>query len=204
MAGKSISPGKPWKIDPAIDINRVSIDDVKLVFAQAEKRLDDTVKTGELIAGKTMTLMTLMAGLFVALSGFFISNWNGWSQMNAKLFVAIVGSVYILFLVTYMLKNVLPSEYFVLGSNPRELMSPSFYDPALPKDKIAIFMYMSEIENYDLRIEYNRQRNIERWIRFRYSVIALWIMPAGLGLVYIGRMYLVINEFPLRPFPYSY
>lgn len=186
MAGKSISSRQPWKIDPAIDINRVSIEDVKLVFAQAEKRLDDTVKTGELIAGKTMTLMTLMTGLFIALSGFFISNWNGWGQMNAKLFVAIVGSVYILFLFTYMLKNILPNEYFVLGSNPSELMSPSFYDPALPKDKIAVFMYMNEIENYDFRIECNRQRNLERWKRYRYSVIALWIMPAGLGLIYMG------------------
>jgi len=186
MAHEPTAPRQPWKIDPAIDINRVSIEDVKLVFAQAEKRLDDTVKTGELIAGKTMTLMTLMAGLFVALSGFFISNWNGWAQMNAKVFVAIVGSVYILLLFTYMLKNVLPNEYYVLGSNPRELMSPSFYDPALPTEKIAIFMYMSEIENYDFRIEYNRERNSERWKRYRYSVIALWIMPAGLGILYMA------------------
>ena len=81
------------------------------------------------------------------------------------MFVAIIGSVYILCLVTYMLRNVLPNEYYVLGSNPRDLMSPSFYDPALPAEKIAIFMYMSEIENYDSRIEYNREKNSERWKR---------------------------------------
>jgi len=139
MARGPIASKQLWKIDPTIDVNRVSIEDVKIVFAQAEKRLDDTIKTGELIAGKTMTLMTLMAGLLVAFSGFFISNWNGWAQINAKVFVAIIGSVYILCLVTYMLRNVLPNEYYVLGSNPRDLMSPSFYDPALPAEKIAIF-----------------------------------------------------------------
>lgn len=60
MARGPIASKQLWKIDPTIDVNRVSIEDVKLVFAQAEKRLDDTIKTGELIAGKTMTLMTLM------------------------------------------------------------------------------------------------------------------------------------------------
>lgn len=41
-------PDRPgWKIDPAININRVSLEDVKFVFTQAEKRLDDTMKTGD-------------------------------------------------------------------------------------------------------------------------------------------------------------
>jgi hypothetical protein len=43
---------QPWKIDSSIDVNRVSLEDVKLIFGQAEKRLDDTVKTGESIASK--------------------------------------------------------------------------------------------------------------------------------------------------------
>jgi hypothetical protein len=31
----------PWRIDPSIDVNRVSLEDVKLIFSQAEKRLAD-------------------------------------------------------------------------------------------------------------------------------------------------------------------
>lgn len=186
MSKISASLQPPWKIDPAIDIGKISVEDIKLVFAQAEKRLDDTVKTGELIASKTMTLITFMAGLLIALSGFFISNWNGWSKLNGKVFVSLIGALYMLGLVTYMLKNVLPNEYYVLGSNPRDLMSPRFYDPVLPVDKIAIFMYMSEIENYDSRIEYNREKNNARWRRYRYSLITLWVMPMVLGILYVG------------------
>ena len=66
-----------WKIDPSIDVTRVSLEDVRFVFSQAEKRLDDTAKTGESIASKTMSMMTLMAGVLIALSGYTISDWKG-------------------------------------------------------------------------------------------------------------------------------
>lgn len=184
---KSSEPVKPpWKIDPAINVDRASLDDIRFVFAQAEKRLDDSVKTGELITSRTMTLMTLMAGLLIALSGFFISNWNGWAKLNARVLVSLIGVLYILGTVTYMLKNVLPDEYFVLGSYPRDLITPNFYDPALPADKIAILMYISEIENYDSRIDYNRKKNNTRWNRYRHSLIALWLMPMILGVLYMA------------------
>lgn len=185
MSKLPIPPKTRWKIDPFIDVDRISLDDVKLVFAQAEKRLDDTVKTVELLASRTMTLMTLMAGLLIALSGFFISNWNGWTTLNAKVLVAFIGTLYILGIVTYMLKNILTKEYYVLGSSPRELMSPNFYSPYVSTDRIVIFMYMSEIENYEFRIEYNEKINNARWKRFRYSLIALWLMPMILGIIYM-------------------
>ena len=85
-----------WKIDPSIDVNRVSLEDVKFVFSQAEKRLDDTVKTGESIASKTMSMITLMAGVLIALSGYTISDWKGLAFATDKDVVAVLGSLYIL------------------------------------------------------------------------------------------------------------
>jgi hypothetical protein len=67
---------EPWQIDPSIDVNLVTLEDVKLIFSQAEKRLDDTVKTGESIASKTMTMVGLLTGVLIALCGYTISNWN--------------------------------------------------------------------------------------------------------------------------------
>jgi len=186
VSKSSNPPLPPWKIDPFIDVDRISLDDVKFVFAQAEKRLDDTVKRGELIANRTITLMTLMTGVLIALSGFFVSNWNGWPVLNAKTLVSFVGAIYMLSIVTYMLKNILSNEYYVLGSKPRELMSPNFYSPFLSSDRIVIFMYMSEIESYDFRIDHNSKINDASWKRFRHSLIALWLMPMILGILYMG------------------
>ena len=73
-----------WKIDRSIDVDRVSLEDVKFIFSQAEKRLDDTVKTGESIASKTMSMITLLAGVLIALSGYMISNWNSVALASHK------------------------------------------------------------------------------------------------------------------------
>lgn len=65
----------PWKIDPSVEVNRVSLEDVKLIFSQAEKRLADTAKARESIESKTMTVVSLMTGILIALCGYAISNW---------------------------------------------------------------------------------------------------------------------------------
>ena len=56
----------------------------------------------------------------------------------------------------------------------------------LPKEKITIFIYMSEIENYDYRIRRNFRINDEKLKRYRYGVIALFGLPIVLGIVYFG------------------
>ena len=174
-----------WKIDPAIDINRVSLEDVKFIFNQAEKRLDDTVKTGESIASKTMSMITLMVGVLVALCGFMISDWKNLLSATHKDYAAVIGSLYILGLYIYMIKNVLPSRYFVLGSEPEELMIPQFFDGMVQQDKITILIYMSEIENYNLRIEQNLEINTKRLTRYRFSIILFLLLPVVLGITYV-------------------
>jgi len=32
-------------------------------------------------------------------------------------------------------------------------MTPNFFDKSVPKEKTTVFIYMSEIENYDFRID---------------------------------------------------
>lgn len=193
-----------WKIDPSIDINRVSLEDVKFVFSQAEKRLDDTVKTGESIASKTMSMITLMAGVLIALSGYTISDWKGLAFATDKDIVAILGSLYILGLFIYMVKNVMPNDYFVLGSEPDQLMMPSYFDAKLPMDKITIFIYMSEIENYNLRIEQNLELNAGRWKKYRFSVISILMLPVFLGIAYIVLETAFTTSLPFGYDPWKY
>ena len=179
-----------WKIDPAIDVNRVSLEDVKFIFNQAEKRLDDTVKTGESIASKTMSMITVMAGVLIALSGYTISNWKGFLSATDKDLAAIIGSLYILGLFFYMLTNVLPNNYFVLGSEPDLLMVPQYFDAALPQEMTTIFIYMSEIENYNDRIDKNLEVNARRWRKYRISVVLFLLLPVVLGIVFILQEWL--------------
>ena len=129
-------------------------------------------------------MITLMTGVLIPLSGFVISNWSEKIALSNRVIVAIEGSLYLLFLFIYMLKNVLPNRYFVLGSEPSELMVPPFFAKGVREDKITIFLYMSEIENYDLRIESNLVVNAKRWKRYRLSVIWFLMLPVLLALTY--------------------
>jgi len=129
-----------WKIDSRIDVNRVSLEDVKFIFSQAEKRLDDTVKTGESIASKTMSMITVMTGVLIALSGYTISNWKGFSSETDSRQITII--------------------------------------------------YMSEIENYNNRIDRNLEVNEGRWKKYRISVISFLLLPVILGIVFIFEEWL--------------
>jgi hypothetical protein len=179
------APHLTWKIDPSIDVERVTLEDVKFIFSQAEKRLDDTVKTGENIASKTMSMITLLAGVLIALSGYMISNWKGMAAASHKDEVAIIGSLYSIVLSIFMIRNVLPNNYYVLGSEPEIMMVPTFFDRAVKMDKITIFIYMNEIENYNFRIEKNLDVNTRRWRQYRFAVNAIVALPVFLGAIYM-------------------
>ena len=120
----------PWKIDPSIDVNRVSLEDVKLIFSQAEKRLADTVRIGQSIESKTMMIFSLMAGVLIALCGYIISNWFD-EPISNRTWVAILGVIYILGLSIYMPPNLLSDRYFMQGSKPSQL----FPHPKIQKFK---------------------------------------------------------------------
>ena len=182
---KAAPPVPPsWKIDPTIDVNRVSLEDVKLIFSQAEKKLDYSAKTVESFASKTMAMITLMAGILIALMGYLISNWKDIHSMTSKEYVAGVGCLYILGLFIYVTSNVLPARYFSLGSEPQSLFLPTFFEAGVPKKKITVFLFMSEIENYNRRILTNLDVVKRCRKRYRDAVLCFLGFPFFLGLLF--------------------
>jgi hypothetical protein len=55
----------------------------------------------------------------------------------------------------------------------------------LPAGKTTIFIYMNEIENYNLRIEKNLAINKRRWRQYRLAVNAMVALPVVLGILYV-------------------
>lgn len=173
-----------WKIQLSNESN-VTIDDVRFIFSQAEKRLDDTIKTGETIASKTTTILTVMIAVIVGVSAFLINKWTGFAEIDNKIIVSAVAIIYVALVLVYMIKNVLPNHYYVGGSLPKDLFSDVYFNDNVDRTKQTVYMYMSEIENYQFRIEKNWSVNDERWSKYIGSVIALLIMPFALAILYI-------------------
>jgi hypothetical protein len=177
-------PESPWTINQSIKIDQLSLDELKLIFNQAEKRLDETMKRGESIASKTMSIVTLMAGLLVALSGYIISIWKGFSALTTKDWVGITGCLYLLGLLIYVINNVMTHKYIAAGSRPEKLISSTYSDEDIPGSKMLLLMYVNEIEDYNRRIANNTILNRRGWRRYRRSVRLFLLFPLVLSLLY--------------------
>lgn len=160
------------------------MEEIKMIFNQAEKRLDETVKRGESIASKTMSMITLMAGLLIALSGYTISTWKGLAALTNKDLVGIFGCLYILGLLIYVINNVMTYRYFVAGSLPEMLVNSTYSDEEIPRSKILLLLYINEIETYNRYIESNATLNRRGWRRYRTSVHLFLLFPIVLAFLY--------------------
>jgi len=174
----------PWSIDQSIHVDKVSMDELKLIFGQAEKRLDDTVRQGESIASKTMSMITLMSGLLIGLSGYIISVWKSPSFLTNKDLVGIFGCLYILGILIYVVRNLMTYKYAVAGSKPEKLINGNYFSEDIRRDKMLLLMYLNEIENYNWRIKHNENLNHRRWHRYRISIFFILGFPFFLVLLY--------------------
>ena len=184
MSSLAYSPEMPWSIDQSLNIDRISMEELKLIFSQAEKRLDSTTKKGENIASRTMSIITIMVGLLIALSGYTISIWKGFSALTIKDWVAIVGCLYLLGLLIYVISNIITHRYSQAGSRPERLVNSTYNDDEIPRTKMLLLLYINEIENYNERIANNSTLNRRGWLRCRISIRLLLFFPFVLALLY--------------------
>ena len=77
---------------------KLTLNDAKFLFEQAEKFLKDSVENSNLIVTRTSSLITLLAGTLVALIGFVISKFNIRS-IDALSITAMIGIVYVYVLI---------------------------------------------------------------------------------------------------------
>lgn len=147
--------------------------------------MDDTVKRGESIASKTMSMITLMAGLLMGLSGYIFSVWKSPAPLTNKNLAAIFGCLYILGNLLYIINNIITNKYYPIGSQPQAFTNDLLYDyDDVSRDKILLLMYLNETEEYNWRIGNNETLNRRRWRRYRISVYLFLFLPFVLVIVY--------------------
>jgi hypothetical protein len=162
----------------------VSKENIILAFSQAEKRLTETLKTGEALTSRNNALVSITAAIIVALCAYIISNWKGFASIDTKTWTAFAAVGYSLILSAIMLSNILPSGYKVTGSHPIDFVTDEYYLSNLTEDQKTIALYANEIEDFQKRIDINSCVNRGRSIRYIVSVIALILMPCIIALIY--------------------
>lgn len=193
-----VEAGKPdepkWK--GAIENKeKLTLNDAKFLFEQAEKFLKDSVENSNLIVARTSSLITLLAGTLVALIGFVISKLN-LEYIDALTITAIVGAIYIYILVFDAFENTKPQIYLIPGALPKDLFADPFFMEGITEEKRIIHFYVSEIENYQFKIEKNNELNKIRWKRYGRLLHAILLLPLILGLSFFIAWFLLLCQNP--------
>lgn len=170
------------------DEHNITLDDLKFVFYQAEKRLDDGIKNYDATTSKSITFITLTATLLTALSAYFFSQFVPGGVFDPKLCTVFVCIIYTSILLARFVYIVLPKFYQPIGSYPQDLLVNSFFTDEIKTHKWGkenvptLYLYFSEIESYNRRLIQNATVNDLRLHIFNQSAKLILAMPV-LGLL---------------------
>jgi hypothetical protein len=172
-----------WNIE-ILNFKNVSLDDAKFLFSQAEKKLDDTVKVGDSVTNRSYTIISILVGLLIALSGYFFNSVITAGIKDGKTALSLIAICYLLVCLFVLLTNIFPKSYYTLGSQPKDLAINDFFVDEIDKDLRSVYLYVSEIENYQERIEGNFYKNNKRLFLLRNCLIAVYVLPIILSGIY--------------------
>lgn len=162
---------------------KLTQDDAKFLFDQAEKFLKDTVETSNIIVSRTNTLITIIAGSLVAFMTYIISRLSDY-KIDSQLITATTSTIYLYILIFYSFENTKPKTYLIPGSLPQDLFVDQFFVEGIEDKKRIIHFYISEIENYQFKIEKNAELNKLRWNRYENILKAILFLPIVLPICY--------------------
>lgn len=162
---------------------RLTKEDAKFIFDQAEKILTDTLETSETIVSRTNTLLTLISGSLLAVIGYIISRL-GEALLKDNLFItAIFGAIYLYILAFYCFENTRPKSYLIAGTLPKDLFVATFFGASIPNEERIIRLYANEIDNYQYKIEVNSKLNNTRWKKYKNILRGLLLLPVVLTII---------------------
>jgi hypothetical protein len=129
-------------------------------------------------------LITIITGSLIALITFGINRLSKSTTLDPVLLTTIIGTLCLYALAWYSFSVNFPEDYIIAGSLPKDLYNESFFTELIKdEDRLRIY-YLSEIEQYQFRIEVNSKINNSRWAAYTRISITLVSLPAVLALGY--------------------
>ncbi len=174
---------KKWVIKDS-EIETFQLDDLKFVFQQVEKRLQDTLDTNNLITNRINLLLTLLMGLIITLAGYgFKKIIEEPENIGVLTYMCFVSASYYLIIVYLLYRDLFPHKYAVPGEIATKLIDQYFLEK---NESIRIkYLYGLQIDTYQFRIDNNKAINESKWKRYESSLLLIFISPILLGVVCI-------------------
>ncbi len=83
-----------------------------------------------------------------------------------------------------LVRNFLPRSYLIPGAEPRDFFTKSDVFNAENKDYRLTAIYINEIVQTQVKIDFNKATNEKRWKGFRVIIYMFSAMPFAISLFY--------------------
>ena len=166
------------------NIEKITLDEAKFIFEQAEKLLQQVINSSNIIISRTTTLISIAIALMVALTGYSFTKYQSNSLHDPLFISSVYGSVYLFVLCFLLVLNIKSKDYSMTGANPKDLLNNSIFVFDSEHDKRIITLYANEITNYQEKIRKNIQTNKNRWSLFNWTLYLMICTPIVMLLAY--------------------
>lgn len=167
------------------DWSKVTTEHAKFIFEQAERKVEESIKTCDGLSSKIYTLLAINIGAWLTLCGFLFSNIYSTVKHLDLVVIASIAVLYILFIIVYGFIYVYPKGYHVPGSQPKDLFVQDFFE-AEKAETTTMYLYSSEANNYQGRIEHNSTLNRKRAACLKNMIVADCLLPIIAIVVYLA------------------
>ena len=157
---------------------KLSLEDVKFSFEQAEKLLKKSADISSIVVTRTVILLSVAIGILLSIIGFLLKQHIDLKYFGIVEFVGEGISIYLFIWVLLTVQNIKGTGYDDIGSQPKDLIH-DHYILTYPddKDKRLIYYYLSQVDDYQDRIDKNYGINDKRWKQFRLSLWGIVSIP---------------------------
>lgn len=157
--------------------------EAKFILDHAEKQLKDILDTNLLIVSRSTTLLTLAVGLIVGLSGFCINRHETLHKWDELSFCAGWGALYIFIIAIIIAQNFIPKSYLIPGAEPKDFFIDNVFNKKNAEYRL-IAIYVNEIVQTQVKINYNKNTNDKRWHLFNISLFIIAATPLVFAGIY--------------------
>ncbi|MES2425611.1 MAG: hypothetical protein V4560_01515 [Bacteroidota bacterium] len=166
------------------DEEKSSIEELDFIFSQAEKQLDESKSSGDLVLNRSTILLGFLVAGITSLTGYILSN---------TLFIkptpfdkSCIGLCFYLgYIILRLSLNIRGHKYYTLGSMPKDIFHRWYYYSYGQKEKRLKAIKIKEIKSYQKRIDDNNIINDTRWRVYNHCLNITSCTPIAMNIMYL-------------------
>jgi hypothetical protein len=183
---KLLVPGgrEPYLIEETV-VEKLELEEVKFYLELAEKQLEDSVDTGQIITERSTNMLNLTSALLIALVAYSIDKWENNNEWTLLLKMAVWGCGILVLASGLLVAAILPKDYCIPGWTLDKILKSKSFKEGVDADTRQKFLRLNLLRSYESDTKENRSLNNKRWTLFNLSMLIIFLAPICFALFYL-------------------